>query len=100
MKRAIAAAAAAAVVVWLPEANRVDLAIVAALVYGCASYFAGALMDTFARMREERERLSGLRWTRRNPPALVDIQGRPEYPVIVDEPGYLLYQTGGGTCRE
>lgn len=88
----IALVSAAAVVLFLPESNRFDLLVVAAVVYAAAFYLVRCLCGVHERMHRERNRLNGLRWVRRNPPALVDMQGRTEYPVVYEEPGYILFE--------
>lgn len=92
MKRTISMLAAAAVILYLPESNRLDLLTVALIVYACSFYVVRCLCGVHERMHRERNRLNGLRWVRRNPPALVDMHGRTEYPVVYEEPGYILFE--------
>ena len=94
--RKVALASAAAVILFLPESNRFDLLVVAAVVYAFMAYLIRHLAGTFIRMRAERRWLRNLRWVRRNPPALVDLSGKTEWPVIMEEPGYVLFQWIGG----
>ena len=92
MKRAIAVASAIAVLLFLPETNRLDLVVVSVLMYLCTACLVGCLTGTLERMRSERRWLRNLRWVRRNPPALYDLDEKPEWPVIIEEPGYVLFQ--------
>lgn len=92
MKRAIAVASAVAVLLFLPETNRLDLVVVAGIMYLCMGYLVGCLTGTFERMKSERKWLKGLRWVRRNPPALIDLSGKPEWPLIEESDGYLLFE--------
>ena len=75
MKRGIAMLAAAAVILWLPEADRLDLLTVAVLVYAAAFYLVGCLCGMRDRVKTERERLMGLRWVRRDPPKIPNLKG-------------------------
>lgn len=95
--RKIALASAVVVILFLPETNRFDLLIVAAVVYAVTAYMVRHLSGTFIRMQDERKWLKNLRWVRRNPPALIDLDEKPEWPVVLEEPGYILFQWMGGT---
>lgn len=71
----IALAAAAAVILFLPESNRLDLLTVAVLVYAAAFYLVRCLCGMRDRVRTERERLMELRWVRRDPPKMPNLKG-------------------------
>ena len=71
----IALAAAAAVILFLPESNRLDLLTVAVLVYAAAFYLVRRLCGMRDRVRTERERLMELRWVRRDPPKMPNLKG-------------------------
>jgi hypothetical protein len=92
MKRTISILAAAAVILYLPESNRLDLLTVAAVAYGCAFFLIRQITAEVNKVSGRRQYLRSLRWVRRNPPALVDMQGRTEYPVVYEEPGYILFE--------
>ena len=92
----IALASAAAVILFLPESNRFDLLVVAAVVYAVTAYMVRHLAGTFIRMQDERRWLKNLRWVRRNPPALIDLDEKPEWPLIEQNGDYLLFQWIGG----
>lgn len=96
MKRAISMAAAVAVILFLPETSRLNLVTVAAVIYGCTFYLVRSLCGIVSGVKTERERLMNLRWVRRNPPALIDLDARPEWPVLIEEPGYILFEWIGG----
>lgn len=92
----IALASAAAVILFLPESNRFDLLVVAVVVYAVAAYMVRHLTGTFVRMQAKRRWLRNLRWVRRNPPALIDLDEKPEWPLIEQNGDYLLFQWIGG----
>ena len=75
MKRVIAMLSAAAVILFLPESNRLDLLTVAAVVYGCAFYLVRCIAGEAGRVKRERERLNSLRWVRRDPPKTPSLKG-------------------------
>lgn len=75
MTRKLAMAASAAVILFLPESNRLDLLTVAAVVYGCAFYLVRCIAGEAGRVKRERERLNSLRWVRRDPPKTPSLKG-------------------------
>lgn len=79
--------AASAVILFLPESNRLDLLIVAAVAYFVTAYFETKLHDLYYRIQAERKWLCNLRY--RNP-VLVTI--KPIWPVICIDRDYVLVE--------
>ncbi len=75
MANKIAMAVAVAVILFLPETNRFDLATVMLLGYACAFYLVRHIAGAHSRFHAERERVNRIRWIRRNPPKTPSLKG-------------------------
>lgn len=92
MIRGIATVIAGAVFLFLPESNRFDLITVTVLTYLSAFYLVHVIANEIGRVSERRKYLRNLRWVRRDPPMLIDLNAKPEWPLIEEDGSYLLFQ--------
>lgn len=79
--------ATAAVILFLPEANRLDLLTAAAVTFFVTAYFEKKLLGLWHRIQAERQWLCKLRY--RNP---VLVTMKPQWPVLYVDGDYVLIE--------